>query len=274
RRIGINGFLSATYQNVLQSAPPLSNFEANGTPTLSVATLDLGDVYRAGYVSPFSIRTGFVYKTKSGFSIAPVLQYDIGFPYSEGNLIAAQTGVDANGKPVFGNIPQVNFGAGSPIIVGFYQQGGSSLATNYVDPAFPGTSTNPNIAATRGTPATSNSGGYLWGPNLRFDLTMQYKTGRNTLGVQLLNLFGNAYNGTIPLVNPFYQPVANGVSGPLTGVNSACGASTSHGCAASLPTNTYAFKNGAYLLSNGNIEGYQLAPLMPFNVQVYYQLAL
>ncbi len=273
RPYGISGFLSATYQNVLQSVPPLSNFEANGSGTVSRATLALGDVYRAGYVSPFSLRTGATFKTKGGLSITPTLQFDVGYPYSEGNLIAAQVGTDASGHPIYANIPQVNFGPGAPIIDGFYQQRGSYLATNYYDPAFPGTPVHPNISGTRGTPATASSGGYLWTPNLNAALTVQYKWKRSTLGVSLQNLFGNAYNGAIPLVNPFYQTVATGVSGPLTGVNSTCGGSTAHGCG-NIPTNTYAFKNGAYLLSNGNIDFYQLAPLTPFNAQVFYQLAL
>ncbi len=273
RPVGISGFLAATYQNVLQSAPPLSNFEANGTPTLSTATLALGNTYRAGYVSPFSLRTGATLKTKNGFTVTPVLQFDLGFPYSEGNLIAAQIGTDAKGNPIYGNVPQVNFGGGAPIIVGFYQQAGAALSTNYYDPAYSGTTTNPNSAFNRGTPSTSNSGGKLWTPNLNASLNFQYKIGRNALGVQFDNLFGNSYNGAIPLINPFYQPVASGLSGPLTGYNTTCGGSTAHGCA-NIPKNTYAYKNGAYLLSNGNVEGYQLAPLAPLNFQVYYNLAL
>jgi hypothetical protein len=273
KRQGISGFLSATYQNVLQSAPPLSNFEANGTPTLSPATLALGDTYRAGYISPLSMRIGGTYK-HGGFSVTPVLQFDNGYPYSVGNLIAGQVGTTATGAPIYANVPQVNFGAGEPIIVGFYQASGAQLATNYYDPAYSGTTTNPNIAFTRGTPATSNSGGKLFDPNLSADLTLQYKVSRNTFGVQLSNLFGNAFNGSIPLANPFYQPVATGLSGPMTNVNSACAGVTGHGCSATIPKSSDAFQNGAYLLSNGNIAGYQLAPLTPFNVQFFYSLAL
>ena len=92
--------------------------------------------------------------------------------------------------------------------------------------------------------------------------------------MQLSNLFGNAFNGTIPLINPYYQPVATGLSGPLTNVNATCAGTVGHSCAPTIPKNTYAFNNGAYLLSNGNIEGFQLAPLTPFNVQFYYTLAL
>ena len=270
---GVSGFLSATYQNVLQSAPPLSNFEVNGAPTLSPATIALGDTYRAGYVSPVTLRLGATYKS-GGFSATPVLQFDDGYPYSVGNLIAAEVGTSATGAPLYANVNQVNFGAGAPTIVGFYEQGGAGLATNYFDPAFPGTTTHPNIAWTRGTPGTSNSGGILSSPNLNAGLTLQYKVSRNTFGVQLSNLFGNAFNGTIPLINPYYQPVATGLSGPLTNVNATCAGTVGHSCAPTIPKNTYAFNNGAYLLSNGNIEGFQLAPLTPFNVQFYYTLAL
>jgi hypothetical protein len=120
---------------------------------------------------------------------------------------------------MFANVPQVNFGVGVTTIPGFQDQAGAPISTQYYDPAYSGTQLAPNIAATRGTPQTTSNGGYLWTPNLTFNLTMEYTRGRNTLGVQFNNLFGNWYNGVVPIVNPYYQPVATGISGPQTAQN-------------------------------------------------------
>jgi hypothetical protein len=91
------------------------------------------------------------------------------------------------------------------------------------------------------------------------------------------NLFGNAYNGSVPAINPYYQAVANGVSGPQTGYNT-CVAQVggARGCTSFIPKDTYAYQNGAYLLSNGNFNSAapQLAPLVPFNVRVFFQTKL
>ncbi|MGP6190473.1 MAG: carboxypeptidase regulatory-like domain-containing protein [Vulcanimicrobiaceae bacterium] len=271
---GLSGFLSATYQNVLSTTPPLSINET-AAPLLSPATLALGDIYRAGYVSPFSMRIGGTWALKDGLRITPDLQYNIGYPYSAGNLIANAIGVDAAGNTIYANVPQVNFGAGVQQLNGIQNVNGTNLSTNYYDPAFPGTSTNPNVVATRGTSATSANGGILSPANLEADLTIEYKRAGNTFGVQLLNLFGNAFVNTVPAINPYYQPAANGLSGPRTGIN---GCATTYGTArgcSNIPSDIYAFSNGAYLLSNGDFTGTtELAPLRPFTIQLYYQRQL
>jgi len=268
KTVGFSGFISGTYQNVLQSAPPLSNGEFDGVPQLSTATIALGNVYRAGYVSPVGVRIGGTYTTRNGFSVTPVIQLDSGFPYNVGDLIAATVG------GVNANIPQVNFGAGLPILLGYQNQGGAQLNTNYYDPAYSGSQFVPNIAATRGTPTSPNSGGQTWTPNVRLDLTFQYKHGKDTIGLQIADVVSNGYNGTTPAVNPFYQPVANGVSGPQTGYNTCIAQyGTARGCAA-IPTNAYAFTNGAYLLTNGNTGNWQLAPLSPTVFNLFYKRQL
>ncbi len=267
-QFAFSGFLSATYQNVLSTTPPLAANET-AIPFLSPATLALGDLYRAGYVSPFSIRTGGTYTMRNGFSATPVLQYSVGYPYSQGNLIAAQIGPQR-----FANIPQIDFGAGVPILNGIGAIGGTALSTNYYDPAYSSSALHPNIAASRGTPATAANGGYLSAPNLQASLTLQYKRRRDIIGIQFLNAFGNAFSGSVPAVNPFYQPVANGLSGPQTNYNvcKAEGFGTARGCTAWVPRDTYAFRNGAYLLTNGNFtNGLTLAPLQPMTVQIYVQ---
>jgi Carboxypeptidase regulatory-like domain len=263
---GLSAFLSGTYQNVLQSAPPLSNGEFNGVPQLSAATIALNDVYRAGYISPASVRIGGTWNMGNGFSVTPIVQLDSGFPYNVGNTIAGTLPDGTNA-----NLPQVNFGAGVPILLGFMNIGGTAANTNYYDPAYSGSQIAPNIAATRGTPGSGNSGGVTWTPNVQFNLTLQYKHGRDTIGIQMLNLFTNGYVNSTPAVNPFYQPVANGLSGPQTGQNT-CAATygAARGCAA-VPVNSYAFSNGAYLLTNGNVGTYQLAPLSPTVFNVFYR---
>ena len=270
--LGFSGFLAATYQNVLQSAPPLSNGEFDGVPQLSVATIALHDVYRAGYISPASVRIGGTYNMGNGFSLTPIIQLDSGYPYNVGDTLAATVdGVNLN-------IPQVNFGPGAPILLGYANQGGTQLNTNYADPAYSGSQLAPNLAATRGTPTSNNSGGVTWVPNVQFNLTLQYHHGHDTLGMQLVNIGTNGYNGTTPAVNPFYQPVGNGTSGPQTGQNT-CAAQygNARGCAA-VPSNSYAFTNGAYLLTNGNVstatDGFKLAPLAPMSVNVFYRRQL
>lgn len=267
--VGFGGFISGTYQNVLQSAPPLSNGEYDGVPQLSAADAHLGNVYRAGYVAPASVRIGGTFNTRSGFSVTPIVQISSGFPYNVGDTIAS-TLPDGT----YANIPQVNFGAGTPILLGYQNAGGTQLNTNYYDPAYSGSQLAPNIDATRGTPTSSHSGGVTWDANTQFNLTFQYKHAKDTIGVQLVNLFTNGYNGTTPAVNPFYQPVGNGTSGPQTGQNT-CTAiyGPTRGCSY-IPSNTYAFSNGAYLLTNGNVGTWQLAPLAPMTINVFYKRQL
>jgi hypothetical protein len=274
RAEGFSGFFAATYQNVLSTTPPFTTAE-NAVPLVSSASLALGDLYRAGYVSPATFRIGGVYNFKNGFSINAQLQANVGYPYSIGNTIAGQL---ADGT--FANIPQVDFGpgitGGNASLIG--GSPGAAVSTNYYDPAYPGSALAPNIAATRGTNATSSNGGYLSHWNADLAVTLSYKWKKQTVGVQFLNLFGNAYANTVPSVSPWYQPVANGLSGPQTGYESCTnqvGAGV-RGCQAIVPNDAQAFSNGSYLLTNGNFTSGTpvLGPGAPTSIQVFYQLAL
>lgn len=261
--VGLSGFFTATYQNVLDSTPPLLSGE-NNLPAIQSSSLLLHNVYRAGYVSPLQARLGVTYRSPFGLHITPVLNYDRGYPYTIGNLtpsILPVGGVNAN-------IPQVNFpgGSGRTQIPGFNGTQGIPAATNFADPALPGTSFNPNIAATRGTPATSAPGGVLSKPNFDGDLTVEYQFRRNTIGVQILNVGANPYYESIPLVNPYYQAVATGVSGPQTNqvpsaVDPTLGAARGY---ANVPSQYNAFTNGAYLVPFNQ----------PLHIDAYYQLSL
>jgi len=98
----------------------------------------------------------------------------------------------------------------------------------------------------------------------------------NIVGIQFTNLFGNAFNNSVPATNPYYQPVANGLSGPQTNYNFCAAPSQGfknlRGCEPQVPNTSNAFVNGAYVLSNGNFTGAPLiAPLRPMQIQVYYQ---
>ena len=68
---------------------------------------------------------------KNGFSATPTIQYNIGYPYSVGNLIAATVGPNQ-----YANIPQVDFGAGVPTVTAIGNITGAGLSTNYYDPAY------------------------------------------------------------------------------------------------------------------------------------------
>ncbi len=245
RAVGFSGFLTATYQNVIGSTPPLGGGE-DSLPVNGSGSLTLGDTFRAGYISPVVVRIGGDYKFKNGFRIGPTLQFNNGYPYSIGTMVPSSCPLTADG--LFANVTQVNFGCAVTPVGGFEGQGGTNISTQYYDPAYSGNNLSPNLTATRGTPATSASGGKLWHPNLRADLTLEYKHGHNVLGVQVTNLFGNWYNSLTPSPNPYYQPVADGVSGPLTGTNPYLGLPGF----ANEPKDMYAFNNGAFIFTPGS----------------------
>lgn len=221
RPVGLSGFLSATYQNVLDRVTPLTQGESN-LPFIYDSSVALGDTYRAGYLSPFTARMGLDYKTKVGLEIRPIINYNRGYPFSAGTTTAS------NGLcGIVANVPAVNFGCGTTfypgfegITSGFHFTGQNS--TQYVDPAYPGNTFNPNIAVTRGTANSSSAGGILSKPEAEADLDIEFHVGkdnRQTLGVLAQNLTGNVYYGSVPQINPFWQPVSTGVGGPQTGKN-------------------------------------------------------
>lgn len=270
RPVGLSAYFSATYQNVLSSVPPLINGE-DTLPLVNVSSFALGDLYRAGFVSPFSARLGATFKTRSGFRINPNLSYDIGFPFGVGNLIAPSGSI--NGQ--FYNIAQTNLGIAQPSGIGFQATTGSPIATNYVDPAYPGSFLVPNIAASRGTPEKSAAGGTLSHPSLTADLTLEFSRKRNTVGVQIQNLFGNVYNGNLPTVNTYYQPVTTGVAGPQTGLINQ--ANPQQQIPAGQPGGPLNYYQHGFANLPSNVYGqnpYLLLPNEPTTFRFYYQLAL
>jgi len=275
KAVGLTGYLSATYTNVIQSTPPLISGE-DGVPLVSQASLALGKTYRAGYVSPFVINAGAQYKTKSGFRFNPIFNYDRGYPIGVGNTTASggntAGGSQING--VFYNIPTSNLSPGIPSLVDYRGAVGAFTSPNYVDPVNPGNAFHPYFAATRGTAETSAAGGLLSRPRLYANASIEYSQHKNTFGVLLTNLFDNVFSE--PSVNPFYQPVATGIAGPQSGTQVAGNPNAPSNTTLAPATPTA----NAYLYGQRNLPAYQTSPFIllpnaaPRAVRFYYQLAL
>jgi len=264
RPYGITGYLSTTYQNVLSSVPPLINGE-DQLPLVNDSVFALGDLYRAGFVSPFSARLGATYKTQSGWRFNPDLDFNLGFPFGAGQLIAPSGLING----AYYNIAQSNWGIAAPSAIGYNATTGAAIATQYVDPAYPGSYLRPNIAATRGTAETSAAGGQLSKPTLNANMTIEYTRHRNTFGVQLINLLGNVYNGNTPEINSYYQPVTTGVAGPATGIPQQSNP------AQNSPGVNYQLHGFAPVPGNAfGSNPYVLLPNIPFNFRVYFQRSL
>lgn len=264
--VGLTAYLSATYTNALDSNPPLIGGE-DQLPLVPASSLALGNVYRAGYISPFTINLGAQYKFKNGFRINPIIQFDEGYPIGVGTLTAS--GASIGGSLINGayaNIPATNLDSVSnPGAVDFRGSYGAGTAPNYVDPVFAGSYQNPNIAANRGLPETSAAGGFLSHARVQTNLDLEYKHRRNTVGLYIANLIGSHYSE--PTQNPFWQPVANGIGGVLTGQQTSGNPAYRH----SIP----------YLYGNRNLTTWEYAnmpmielPTNPTTFQFYYQFAL
>jgi hypothetical protein len=198
---GLSGSLSLTYVNEFTNVIPLSTSE-DYAPVIPYASLALGNLYRVGFISPFSGVAAVQYKTRNGWRVNPILGFDIGYPYGVGRL----TPISLNGKLY--NLPNTNVTT-------------SQVPVFYVDPANPGTVFRPNVAASRGTPEKNDPGGVLTQPRINLAaVTLEYsKPGsRNTLGVQVANFFNQVY--AEPQLNGRWQPVATGIGGPKTGTSS------------------------------------------------------
>jgi hypothetical protein len=200
---GLSGQFTATYINEYSNVIPLSASE-DFFPSIPPASLLLGNLYRVGFLSPFQTSLDLNYQTKSGWRISPQFSYNIGYPTNAGLLTAAFI----NNNPY--NIANTNF-SGSINVA-------PNGTTQYVDPMNPGSFFSPNIAATRGTPESTWPGGKLTHPVTTANSTFEYNLGHNHLvGLTVTNIFNSIYSG--PALNANYQPVATGLSGPLSGLH-------------------------------------------------------
>jgi hypothetical protein len=204
---GLSGQFTATYINEFSNVIPLSGSE-DFFPSIPPASLQLGNLYRVGFISPFQTSLDLNYTTKSGWRFSPQFSYNVGYPNGTGIYTAAFI----NGVPY--NIYNTNF-SGS---INTAPNG----TTRYVDPEDPGSLFNPHIDATRGTPEGSWAGGILGHPSTLANLTVEYSHMTHaTVGFTVFNVFNSLYAG--PSLNPYYQPVATGLAGPLSGQNPLAG---------------------------------------------------
>jgi hypothetical protein len=245
---GFSGQLALTYQNEFTNVLPTSPSE-NFYPSIPPAALELGNLYRVGFISPFVGSVAVSYKTHSGWRFNPTIFYNHGYPLGSG-LLSAYT---VNGVPY--NLPNTNVTT-SP------QLSGSNGAPQYVDPMNPGSVFAPNIAATRGTPEAASPGGVLSKASFTPQMSIEYtppKHPRNTFGVLVTNLFNNYYGP--PSINPLFQPVATGRGAPYSGYS---GASL-------VPAYIGVFN---YTSLNGNLP-YLFGPTgVPRTAEFYYQLSI
>ncbi len=240
---GLSGSLSASFQHVVQNTDPngspigvsgdISGSRNNETTgAQSIASAAFGKMFNVNYVTPFSSSLNLQYE-KHGWRLQTQWFYDAGYPYGEGTNALQVRG----NKPYI--LPNTNDCTGG--------------ATQYADPTNPGSCFSPNIVATRGTNEGSFANQVYTHPNLIAALTLERNFGSGKLGFTINNLFNEVYTGpTIPngtdfgqtgprlstaylndqgavfgqnggapvsgmFLNPTYQPVATGVSGPLTG---------------------------------------------------------
>lgn len=227
--IGFSGSLSATYINETSNVIPDSPGE-DFFPGIPAQSLALGNEYRVGFLSPFQATLAVQYKSKGGLRINPQIYYERGYPIGQGLLTAYYI----NGKPY--NLPNTN-------VTNPY---GTTSATQYIDPQNPGTLIDPNIDATRGTADGNSAGGVIGKGAVFANITFEYsKPGsRSTIGLQILNIANNVYNGFgvgNPIqINTRYQPVATGISGPQSGYDLISGQYPALGNAYYLP----GFDNG------------------------------
>jgi hypothetical protein len=222
----------ATYINQFGNEPP-GGF-------LTPAALASGQLFRSPDLSPFQSTFALSYHSKEGFRIAPVFSFNIGYPYGAGYYSAVFCGSNAI------IVPTTDLNSWF------------TTSPNYVDPENPGTCTNPNIAATRGTKEAVNAGGYLSAPRYNLDVSFEWSPPGKpyTVGLQLQNVTNQIYN--IPLLNTCYgSPV-------VTGLNYGTGPCS---------FNTPAYGRPDSVL--GANYPYDLYPnLQPIQARLYYQLKL
>jgi hypothetical protein len=197
---GLSGQLTASYINEFSSVIPLSTNE-DFFPSIVPASIALGNVYRVGFLSPFQATLGLTYRTRSGWRFNPRYTYNIGYPTGVGTTTAAFVNNAAL------NLPNTNVLPGSAPSGPYY----------YIDPMNPGSFINPNIVANRGESETSSPGGKLTPPNGFLNLSVEYSppTSRLSYGVDVINIFDQVFSGA--QLSARYQPIATGISGPLSG---------------------------------------------------------
>lgn len=197
---GISAQLTASYINEFSSVIPLSSLE-DFYPSIVPSSVALGNMYRVGFISPFQSTLALSYHTRSGWRITPRYTYNVGYPTGVGMLTSAFV------NNVAYNLPNTN------ALVGSAPAGPAC----FVDPSNPGSVFSPNLSACRGESEAASPGGKLSPAQGYLDITFEYAppSSHLTYGLNVANVFNEVYTGAV--FNGRYQPLATGISGPLTG---------------------------------------------------------
>jgi hypothetical protein len=206
-RSGVSGYATLDYINEYTRTPPVAG--SSNLPILDAYLLQSGQYFRAGFVPPVTLSTGFTYQMKNGLRITPSLLANFGYAFGVGRSSFGFV----NG--VLYTVPETNYGINKPY-AGVGGPGNAYNASYYVDPQVPGTSFDPYIVANRGYDEPAIAGNGRSPAQAYLNLDLEYPLAKNaTIGLQIFNLTNNLF--TVPQVNTSYQPVANGVAGPATG---------------------------------------------------------
>jgi len=182
-------------------------------PILNAFLLDSGLLFHSGFTPPFAGQAGATYAFRDGLRITPTVNFNGGYPFGVGKTSIGF--IDG----VLTTIPETNFGIGVPF-AGANGPGNPYNAEYYVDPAYPGSYMNPNIAASRGYNEPALAGQNLTRPAAFLNLNVEAPLHNGiTVGASIFNVFNN-HNG-VPYVNTACQPIADGVGGPQTGTYAA-----------------------------------------------------
>jgi hypothetical protein len=229
RPYGLSLYYAATLNHTVSNLPSSFNSLAGSVPG---ASLFLHELYPEGFVPKFTATFVPSYRTHSGWRFAAQIFYNAGFPTGAGLFTPAYVGgclntVNGGFNPntpcttqsaVNQNvylIPNTNLSTGLSPFSGL-NPFGSNQATQYVDPLDPGSYLHPNIAATSGTAEGRYLNSKMTPPSSIINLQIEKEMGqRFTLGFNIDNLWNQTYFG--PQLNDRYQPVATGISGPLSG---------------------------------------------------------
>jgi hypothetical protein len=204
---GISGYATMDYINEYTNTPPVAG--GSNLPILGAYLLQSGEYFRAGFIPPVTISTGFTYQMKNGLRITPSLLTNFGYAFGVGRSSFGFI----NG--VLYTIPEDNFGPNVPY-AGVGGPGNAYNASYYVDPQVPGSTLKPNIDGSRGYNEPAIAGNGRTPGQAYLNLTFEYPFTKNaTIGFEIYNLTNNVY--TVPEDNTLYQPVGNGISGPQTG---------------------------------------------------------
>lgn len=223
RPYGLSLYYAATLNHTVSNLPSNANALAGSVPG---ASLYLHELYPEGFVPKFTATFVPSFKTHSGWRFAAQIFYNGGFPTGAGLFTPAYLGGCLNSTNGSFN-PNNPCSVQSALNANVYMIPNTNLAnqlpgsfggqaTQYVDPLDPGSYLHPNIAATSGTSEGRYLNSGMTPPSSIINLQIEKDLGeRLSVGFNVDNVWNQTGFG--PVLNPRYQPLATGISGPLTG---------------------------------------------------------